>query len=237
MTPNDQDTKIPLPEFMRLTPKYPGENNIMRKRRFPAAIRFNKKRIDANPHKYFLSELMLYHPFRDEVKDLHSDNEELCAQLYIREKENIAKVKAQVMEHLENVDEARYMLEEYMKTKEEMEDIGAKLDPEKEQEVDECDMEEEEGHPDFLHLNPDDLISTESKIVLREKIFKPIDIGSIDDLSEQTKKLDKYQHCVVEMAIRYARGLVKSLKPKNKKNNSTTSHGSWRCRKWKINSD
>ena len=107
--------------------------------------------------------------------------------------------------------------EEYMKTKEEMEDIGAKLDPEKEQEVDECDMEEEEGHPDFLHLNPDDLISTESKMVLREKIFKPIDIGSIDDLSEQTRKLDKYQRCVVEMAIRYARGLVKSLKPKNKK--------------------
>ena len=31
MTPNDQDTKIPLPEFMKLAPKYPGENNIMRR--------------------------------------------------------------------------------------------------------------------------------------------------------------------------------------------------------------
>ena len=117
---------------------------------------------------------MPYYPFRDEKRDPHSDNEDLCAQLYIREKENIAKVKAQVMEHLENVDEARHMVEEYLRTKEEMEDIGAKLDPEKEQELDECDMEEEETHPDFLQLDPDDFISTESKTVLREKIFKPI---------------------------------------------------------------
>ena len=78
---------------MKLLPKYPGENNIMRKCRFPAAIRFNKKRQDVDTHKYFLSELMLYYPFRDEIKDLHSDNAELCAQLYQTEIDNIKKVK------------------------------------------------------------------------------------------------------------------------------------------------
>ena len=217
MTPVEHQKKIPLPEYMKLVPKYPGENNIMRKRRFPAAIRFNKKRIDKNPHKYFLSELMLYYPFRDEVKDLHADNEELCAELYIREKENIANVKAQVMEHLENVDEARYMVEEYLRTKEEEEEIGANLDPEKEQEIDDIDCEEEEYHPEFSHLDPTELLTAENNPIMREKMFKLIEIGDLDDLREQTRRLDKCQLFVVEKAIRYARGLVKSLKQKNKK--------------------
>ena len=77
--------ETPLPQFIKLLPKYPGENNIMRKCRFPAAARFHKKRQDINPHKFFLSELMLYYPFRDEKVDLHSDNEDLCTKLYIKE--------------------------------------------------------------------------------------------------------------------------------------------------------
>ena len=104
-----------LPNFLKLLPKYPGENNTMRKRRFPAAVRYHKKRKDVDTHKFFLSELMLYHPFRDEKTDLHSDNEELCAMLYMKEFDNIQKVKEQVMEHLENVEEARHMVEEYLK--------------------------------------------------------------------------------------------------------------------------
>ena len=86
-----------LPDYIKLLPKYLGENNIMKKRKFPEAARFNKKRQDVDPHKFFLSELILYYPFRDEKKDLHSDNEELCAKLYIKEFENIRRVKAQVM--------------------------------------------------------------------------------------------------------------------------------------------
>merc|ERR1712074_396547 len=104
-----------LPDYKKLSPKYPGKNNLLRKRRFPAAVRFHKKRQDLDPHKFFLSELMLYYPFRDEKQDLHSDNEELCAKLYIREFANIQKVKAQVMKHLENVEEARFMVDEYLK--------------------------------------------------------------------------------------------------------------------------
>ena len=33
----------------------------------------------------------------------------------MRERENIRKIKAQVMEHLEDVEEARFMVEEYLK--------------------------------------------------------------------------------------------------------------------------
>ena len=202
---------------MKLLPKYPGENNIMRKRRFPAAIRFNKKRQDVDTHKYFLSELMLYYPFRDEIKDLHSDNAELCAQLYQKEIDNIKKVKMQVMEHLENVEEARYMVEEYLKNQAEADGMGAKLDPEKEQEIDDCDMEDEEFHPDFVHLDPDDIVVNEKELIKKEKIVKPIEIGNIEDLRLQTQQLDSYQKYIIELAIRYSRGIVKSLKPKNKK--------------------
>ena len=117
-------THAPLPQCIKLLPKYPGENDILRKRRFPAAVRFHKKRQDVDPHKFFLSELILFYPFRDDKKDLHSDNEELCAQLYQQEFNNIQKVKKQVMEHLENVEEARYIVEEYLNNRSKMEKIG-----------------------------------------------------------------------------------------------------------------
>jgi hypothetical protein len=81
MRADQEKSKTQLPDHIKLFPKYPGENNIMRKRRFPAAVRFHKKRQEVDPNKFFLSELFLYYPFRDEKLDLHSDNEELCAQL------------------------------------------------------------------------------------------------------------------------------------------------------------
>ena len=214
---NKNKKKTPLPERMLLLPKYPGENNIMRKRRFPAAIRFNKKRQDLDPHKYFLSELMLYYPFCDEKKDLYSDNETLCANLYQEQFENIKKVKMQVMEHLENVEESRYMVEEYMKNNQKDEEIGVKMDPENEQDKDDCEIEDEEAHPEFGHLDPNELGIDETNKVQKEKMFKPVDVGNIEDLRQQTKKLDKYQKYIVELATRYSRGIVKSMKPKNRR--------------------
>ena len=167
-----------LPQCIKLLPKYPGENNFMKKRRFPAAVRFHKKRKDVETHSFFLSELMLYYPFRDEKTDLHSENEELCAKLYIQEFDNIQKVKQKVMEHLENVEEARYMVEEYLKNESKIEEIGQILDAENEQDLEDCLMEEEENHPDFEHLDPREIDDPNSKTVVREKQFKPIDIGN-----------------------------------------------------------
>ena len=183
----------PLPNYIKLFPKYPGENNFMRKRRFPAAVRFHKKRQDVDPHKFFLSELILYHPFRDEKVDLHSDNEELCAQLYQKEFDNIRRVKAQVMEHLEDVEEARYIVEEYLKSECKTKDVGTELDPEKEQEIWDCFTEEEENHPDFEHLDPKGIDDEDNETVKKEKFFKPIDVGNLKDLLENTKSFDSYQ--------------------------------------------
>ena len=121
--------EIVLPDYIKLSPKYPGENNFLRKRRFPASVRFHKKRQDVDPHKFFLSELMLYFPFRDENKDLHADSEELCAQLYLREYDNNCRVKAETMRHFNNVEEARFMVDEYLKNKKLKNEIGLDLDP------------------------------------------------------------------------------------------------------------
>ena len=49
----DDKPKSQLPDFIKLQPKYPGENNMMRKRRFPAAVRFHKKRIEMLIHTNF----------------------------------------------------------------------------------------------------------------------------------------------------------------------------------------
>ena len=78
-------------------------------------------------------------------------------------------------------------------------------------------MEEEENHPDFEHLDPREIDDPNSKTVVREKQFKPIDIGNLEDLRQGTKLLDRYQKYVIEIAIRFARGVVKSLKPKNRR--------------------
>ena len=216
MVADEKAEKVPLPNVMKLMPRYPGENNVMRKRKFPAAIRLHKKREDVNPHKYFLAELMLYYPFRDEIHDLHSDNEELCAQLYQQQYENIRKVKKQVMEHLDDVEEARYMVEEYIKNIEKNEELAAKLASEREQEVDDCQIEEDEEHPEFGYLDPNDVNDETTKIV-KEKVFKQIDVGNLEELKLQTKSLDKYQKYVLEIAINFARGLVKAQNPKNRR--------------------
>jgi hypothetical protein len=133
-----------------------------------------------------------------------------------QEFENIKKVKRQVMEHLDDVEEARYMVEEYLKNQPKKEELAIELDPEKEQEIDDCLMNEEESHPEFEHLDPSEF-NDQNKNIQKEKVFKPIEIGNIEDLLMQTKLLDRYQKYVLEVAIRFSRGVVKSLKPKNRR--------------------
>ena len=114
------------------------------------------------------------------------------------------------MEYLESTEEARLYVEEVMKT----EEVGNELDPEGEQELGDCDLDGQILHPDFQHLNPDDLSIQEEKKGF-EKQFKPIEVDDLSILREKTRTLDFYQKKVVEKGIQYARLLVKSLKQKN----------------------
>ena len=66
----------------------------------------------------------------------------------------IRSVKSKVMEHLESVEEARYMVEQANKELD-MEDIGVMMDSALEQDKGDCELEERLIHPDFLHLDTD----------------------------------------------------------------------------------
>ena len=96
-----------LPDYLKLGDVYPGEPPLMKRRRFPAVLRFHKFKIDTHPKEYFFSEALLYKPFKKE-QDILDDIENVDVSDYT---EQIQCVKEQVMEHLENVTEARYFVE------------------------------------------------------------------------------------------------------------------------------
>ena len=167
-------TRIRLPKIIKIRDPLPGEVALWKKRSFPKAMRIHKKREDTNPHRYFLSELMLYTAFTDE-KDLGCDNEEKCSQLYLKSKDNIQYVKRYLMPFAEGVDAARYYVQEAIKNGQEETTIGDELDPELEKEILECQDEENLLHPDFVHLNPDEL-DLESNVLQTKKTVRTIDI-------------------------------------------------------------
>ena len=134
----------------------PGEVAIWRKRKYPKAIRIHKKREDVDPHRYFLSELMLYMAYTDE-KELGSDDEEKCKQLYLENRENIQYVKRHILPFAQGVDKARYYVEEAMKNEVEPANIGNLLDSQLEQGNLECQIEDEVIHPDYIQIDPDNL--------------------------------------------------------------------------------
>ena len=78
----DDELGPEIPRIVKLKDPFPKENPIMHKRSRPAAVRVHKPRQDTNPHKYFLSELMLYIPFRDEEKEFRPDDHDYIENLY-----------------------------------------------------------------------------------------------------------------------------------------------------------
>ena len=175
ITGDPDQKRRPLPKILTLENPLPGEPKILHKRTFPRALRFFKKKFDMNPHRYYLTELMLYHPFRDE-NELFPDDPAKCEDLYLKNMDQIKMVKAQVMPFLESVEEAQLIYEE-MKAQEEQdvqERMGADLDPENEQEIADLDDEDDEEHPDYYHIDPDQVEVDPTDDVRSRPVFKAI---------------------------------------------------------------
>ena len=186
-----------LPDTIVLSDPFPSEPPFMRKRSSPAALRFHKFTQNKDPKKYFFSECLLYTPFREETEIWEKLNGDIN-----KVETEIQKVKSQVMEFLESNDEARLFVEEIETAR--ADQIAAELDPEYQQENDDCVSEGLVLHPDFQHLNPDDLdINVEDSTA--EKQFKPIEIDEKSVLLEKTRNLDFYQRKVIEKGIKYCR--------------------------------
>ena len=209
MTAN-KHKKVKLPQYIAIENPFPGEPPFMRKRDKPAVLRFHKPKHCIDAAKYFYSEALLYTPFRSEKELEDRVNNAAINNEYADLENQIKVVKSQVMEHLESNEEARYMVEEASKAKE----IGKDLDPEGEQDIDDCENENLFLHPDYEHLNPDELGLTEKR-VQHERIYRPIEIDNINILRQKTRKLDFYQRKVIEKGIKFSRQMVKGLKDKN----------------------
>ena len=199
----------PLPEYIAIQDPFPGEPPFMRRRTKPAVLRFHKPKQSVDPDNYFFSEALLYTPYRTEeeleqrVKDAEHDGYKLL-------EEKIKAVKAQVMEHLESNQEARFMVEEANKKTEEM---GENLDPQGEQDIEDCGQQDLSMHPDYEHLNPDNVDKVER--TTHEKRYRPIEIDDIKELHDKTNNLDFYQRKVVQRGIEYSRRVVKARCNKN----------------------
>ena len=195
-----------LPKKIELKNLYPGEPKFMKRRTFPAALRYHKFHAANEPIKFMLSEVMLYVPLTDEVplemvNEIYNDS--------YNEVKKVDLVKKQVMEYLEDVTEARYFVDEVMKEID-VEKIGLVMDPNVEQINADCEAEEFEDHPDFQHIDPNLLDNIEK--VHSKSIYRNIEIKCLKTLKENTRSLDVYQRKVVDIGVKYSKDIVKSRK-------------------------
>ena len=117
------------------------------------------------------------------------------------------------MEHLESVEEARLMVEQSNKDQN-LELIGTEINATHEQEKDDCAEEGISEHPNYIHLDTDG-ICLDDRPNQQSSHFKQFEIPSKETLVKETRKLDCNQREILDIAIRYARDLVKSRRDGN----------------------
>ena len=207
-----------LPQLIELKNTKPGEVKMMALRTKPIAIRFNQVRQRTEPERYMAKELMLYYPLTEELED------DQVQDLFLEEHEGkfkVAIVKAQVMPHLESVEEARHYVAEAVKELD-LTHIGETLDAETLKDnlevLDEIDEHGLEDHPDYEHCIPGDGEFQEDTGQERNTdcVFKPVVMPPPEDLRKRLRRLDPYQRQVVDIAVTYCKDVVKSRKPGNK---------------------
>ena len=162
---------------------------MMEERNYPAVLRFNKTNKDNNPQKFILSELMLYRPVQEEID---VDNAEATYDEMYTGQRKCDLVKAQVMEHLEGVEEARYYVEQ-VKKELDLTETAKQLDPTLEQDNADCDDEVEAEHPDFLHINPGQITAETNTTPKPSVVYRRVEVPTDITLKERTRSLDNWQ--------------------------------------------
>ena len=202
-----------LPKVIELQDPIPGEAGKMKKRGRRASLKFYKG-YQNDPVRLLHQELMLYTPQRGEIPTDPLTIEELYKEEFQGELK-VARVKRQVMPFLESVELARVMIDEMQKELDlDLTETGVKLDPQAEQDNDDCAVEGEEDHPDFVHLDPSLLedIDTPSDRKAQPVQFSRILVPPSKELFQSCKNLDRYQVEVLNIAVQYCRDLVKARK-------------------------
>ena len=117
-------------------------------------------------------------------------------------------------QHLESVEEARHYVDEVTK-KLDLREIGVSLDAAAEQEKAENKEQVEEVHPDYIHLDTENVQVSEEDQSRIQNIYRRIDLPDIKTLKDKTRCLDPFQRNVVDIGIKYAKDIIKSRKDNN----------------------
>ena len=108
---------------------------------------------------------------------------------------------------MEDVEEARYFVEEVMKNNVDVEETGENMDPEMHQDDTECEMEGIEEDDKYIHLDPEGL--KDRDVPDTRNWYKKLELIDQTELEEKTCKLDKWQRNVIDVALKFVRGLRK----------------------------
>ena len=170
---------------------------------FPQVARYHKARTDKK-EAYYLQQLQLFKPHRAEDVRKWEENPNTP---YLESSKQIARVSSIVMEHLESVQEARYMVEQ-LETSADLAEIGITLDPAGEQ--DDAEASEEGSHQDedLENLNPN--LYALNKEVQESSLFRKLELPPKSNMYQDMQQLDKYQAITVYNVIRHCRDLVKA---------------------------
>ena len=192
-----------LPKYIEIQSPLPGEPRYVKLRKSYVA-RLHKFNRIKNPHEFFYSELQLYHPFHDE-RLLHPDSLDNCQALYDDTSvhnglRKISNVKCILMEHLETVEEGNERAMEMVES-----NAGVILDNAIEQDNADCNTESLEQHEEFMFKCPDDLDQIETST----NLFKKIELYTDEEISKKTLQLDKEQRMVLDIAVNFAKNIVK----------------------------
>ena len=106
------------------------------------------------------------------------------------------------MPHLERVEEGQERASEIVK-----EDVGNLLDPQKEQDDDDCAEAGIEEPSIFIALDPEMAVSD---TVIKDSLYKRVELDDVDSLMEQTRSLDNDQRLVIDTIIAFAKSLKKT---------------------------
>merc|ERR1711884_948243 len=87
------------------------------------------------------------------------------------------------------------------------------MDPAGHQDNDDCGDDEFLEHEEHQHCNPDIINVNEQEKC--SSLLRSIELPSNDELKDKTRKLDKYQKEVVNIAVKYAKDIVKGRKLHN----------------------
>ena len=196
----EEGEDILLPDFMLLL-----NNKVMRLRKFDAVIRRHKFKQDKDAHEFFFSELLLFFPWREEV-ELFPNDAQKCGELYIKVKQRVEAVKAELFPHLNDVELGRAMVENF-----EFDinpDVGAAVDAEGEQ-SNELEAVAELAD-EYGGLDPEDL--EEEQDQPQDKggapFFRAPPVVEMDELREKTRKLCWEQMVVLQKVLDYCRDLT-----------------------------